>query len=123
MSNPADTFRQEATDLLEQLEENLLELEAAPEDRAKVDTVFRALHTIKGSGEMFGFAALARFVHHLESAYEEVRSGTKAVTSELKDFVKQKVGAWKYPRWVDIVEDLPKTATGKIQRFKLREAG
>ena len=85
MSNPADTFRQEATDLLEQLEENLLELEAAPEDRAKVDTVFRALHTIKGSGEMFGFAALARFVHHLESAYEEVRSGTKAVTSELID--------------------------------------
>ena len=85
MSNPADTFRQEATDLLEQLEENLLELEAAPEDRAKVDTVFRALHTIKGSGEMFGFSALARFVHHLESAYEEVRSGTKAVTSELID--------------------------------------
>ena len=85
MSNPADTFRQEAVDLLEQLEENLLELEADPEDRPKVDTVFRALHTIKGSGEMFGFSALARFVHHLESAYEEVRSGTKAVTSDLID--------------------------------------
>ena len=85
MSNPADTFRQEATDLLENLEENLLELEAEPGDRAKVDTVFRALHTIKGSGEMFGFSALAKFVHHLESAYEEVRSGSKAVTSDLID--------------------------------------
>ncbi len=44
-----------------------------------------------------------------------------AVTGELKDFVKAKVGAWKYPRWIEVVEDLPKTATGKIQRFKLRE--
>jgi 4-hydroxybenzoate-CoA ligase len=39
----------------------------------------------------------------------------------LKDHVKDKVGKWKYPRWIKIVPDLPKTATGKIQRFKLRE--
>ena len=38
----------------------------------------------------------------------------------LKDHVKTSVGMWKYPRWVEIVESLPKTATGKIQRFKLR---
>lgn len=44
-----------------------------------------------------------------------------ATVGALKDFVKERVGAWKYPRWVDVVEDLPKTATGKIQRFKLRE--
>ena len=43
------------------------------------------------------------------------------LTDELKQFVKDKIGKWKYPRWVDFVEDLPKTATGKIQRFKLRE--
>jgi 4-hydroxybenzoate-CoA ligase len=42
------------------------------------------------------------------------------VLGELKDFVKEKVGVWKYPRWVEVVDDLPKTATGKIQRFKLR---
>ena len=40
---------------------------------------------------------------------------------ELKAHVKQHAGAWKYPRWIDIRIDLPKTATGKIQRFKLRE--
>jgi 4-hydroxybenzoate-CoA ligase len=40
---------------------------------------------------------------------------------DLKEFVKEKIGKWKYPRWIDIVDDLPKTATGKIQRFKLRE--
>jgi 4-hydroxybenzoate-CoA ligase len=39
----------------------------------------------------------------------------------LKEHVKQKIGVWKYPRWIDVVESLPKTATGKIQRFKLRE--
>ena len=39
----------------------------------------------------------------------------------LKDHVKHKIGVWKYPRWIEIVEGLPKTATGKIQRFKLRE--
>lgn len=39
----------------------------------------------------------------------------------LKDHVKDRIGAWKYPRWIEFVEDLPKTATGKIQRFKLRE--
>ncbi|MFT6302944.1 MAG: 4-hydroxybenzoate-CoA ligase [Granulosicoccus sp.] len=38
----------------------------------------------------------------------------------LTDFVKEKIGKWKYPRWVEIVDDLPKTSTGKIQRFKLR---
>lgn len=41
--------------------------------------------------------------------------------SGLKEFIKEKIGMWKYPRWVDVVDELPKTATGKIQRFKLRE--
>ncbi len=40
---------------------------------------------------------------------------------ELRDFVKERVGKWKYPRWIQVVPDLPKTATGKIQRFRLRE--
>ncbi len=40
----------------------------------------------------------------------------------LTEFIKEKIGKWKYPRWVEVMDDLPKTATGKIQRFKLREA-
>ncbi len=39
----------------------------------------------------------------------------------LKTHVQDQVGKWKYPRWIEFVDDLPKTATGKIQRFKLRE--
>ncbi len=41
---------------------------------------------------------------------------------QLKAHVQEKIGVWKYPRWVEIVDTLPKTATGKIQRFKLRAA-
>lgn len=40
----------------------------------------------------------------------------------LKEHVKERIGAWKYPRWIEIVPRLPKTATGKIERYKLRAA-
>ncbi|HKA73938.1 MAG TPA: benzoate-CoA ligase family protein, partial [Xanthobacteraceae bacterium] len=39
----------------------------------------------------------------------------------VKTHVKERAGPWKFPRWIDIRADLPRTATGKIQRFKLRE--
>ncbi len=48
-------------------------------------------------------------------------SETGDTFSILKDHVKESVGAWKYPRWIEFVPDLPKTATGKIQRYKLRQ--
>jgi 4-hydroxybenzoate-CoA ligase len=56
-------------------------------------------------------------------AFVVLREGTSqdGLFDALKEHVKQKVGPWKYPRWIDVVEQLPKTATGKIQRFKLRE--
>ena len=46
----------------------------------------------------------------------------ESLAGTLKDHVKERIGKWKYPRWIEVVEDLPKTATGKIQRFKLRDA-
>ncbi len=45
---------------------------------------------------------------------------TDGLDTTLKDYVKDKIGKWKYPRWIEFVSELPKTATGKIQRFKLR---
>jgi 4-hydroxybenzoate-CoA ligase len=44
-----------------------------------------------------------------------------ALSDELKEHVKQRIGVWKYPRWIEFVDGLPKTATGKIQRFQLRD--
>ncbi len=46
---------------------------------------------------------------------------SEGIAEALKLLVQEKIGKWKYPRWVEIVTELPKTATGKIQRFKLRE--
>ena len=46
---------------------------------------------------------------------------TDGLYESLKEHVKQKIGPWKYPRWIDVVDSLPMTATGKIQRFKLRD--
>jgi benzoate-CoA ligase family protein len=45
---------------------------------------------------------------------------SEAMANELKAFVKGRLAAFKYPRWIEFVSELPKTATGKIQRFKLR---
>ncbi|MDE3102697.1 MAG: hypothetical protein KGJ98_10730, partial [Chloroflexota bacterium] len=44
-----------------------------------------------------------------------------ALADELKAFVKGKIAPFKHPRWIEFVGELPKTATGKIQRYKLRE--
>ena len=73
--NPAiATFVEEAREQIEGLEALLLDLEqrATPET---VDSVFRVLHTLKGSGAMFGFTELARFTHHFEEAFDRVREG------------------------------------------------
>jgi 4-hydroxybenzoate-CoA ligase len=57
-------------------------------------------------------------------AFIVLRNGFAAderLLENLRVHVKQCAGPWKYPRWIDIRPDLPRTATGKIQRFKLRE--
>jgi 4-hydroxybenzoate-CoA ligase len=57
-------------------------------------------------------------------AYVVLKQGIAAdarLIDALKSHVKNTAGNWKYPRWIEFRTDLPKTATGKIQRFKLRE--
>jgi 4-hydroxybenzoate-CoA ligase len=55
-------------------------------------------------------------------AYVVLKAGASAegIPQALKIHVQEKIGKWKYPRWIEIVSELPKTATGKIQRFKLK---
>jgi 4-hydroxybenzoate-CoA ligase/benzoate-CoA ligase len=55
-------------------------------------------------------------------AFVVLKPGAQASSEELQRFVKERLAPFKYPRWVDFVETLPKTATGKIQRFKLRQS-
>jgi two-component system chemotaxis sensor kinase CheA len=79
----SETFRQEAQELLEQLEQALLDLEQSPGDHDLVDSAFRALHTIKGSGAMFGFEDVAAFTHEFETAFDRVRKGGAPPSREL----------------------------------------
>jgi len=51
---------------------------------------------------------------------KESGKASEELANELKAFVKDKIAPYKYPRWIEFVSELPKTATGKIQRFKLR---
>ena len=81
--DPAGIFRQEAAEVLESLEAALLDLGDRFEDRALVDTVFRALHTLKGSGAMFGFTEVADFVHDFETAFDRVRKGVVVPNDKL----------------------------------------
>lgn len=78
-------FKEEAHDLLSELESALLELEATPDDREIIDRVFRAMHTIKGSGAMFGFDDIAKFTHEVETVFDLVRNGQLEVSKELLD--------------------------------------
>lgn len=55
-------------------------------------------------------------------AYVVLKGGQTASADDLKAHVKQQLAPYKYPRWIEFVPELPKTATGKIQRFKLRPA-
>lgn len=81
--DPTEIFRQEASELFEVLEGTLLDLGQRPDDRELVDSAFRALHTIKGSGAMFGFDKVASFTHEFETAFDRVRKGEIKPTQEL----------------------------------------
>ncbi|MGO7183406.1 chemotaxis protein CheA [Rhizobium brockwellii] len=81
--DPVAVFRTEAAECLEAIEAGLLDLTHQLDNKDLVDAVFRGLHTLKGSGAMFGFEALAAFTHHCETAFDRVRKGEVAATSEL----------------------------------------
>jgi two-component system chemotaxis sensor kinase CheA len=85
MGQMRESFRAEALDLLIELDCALLELEAEPGDSSLVHRVFRAIHTIKGSGATAGCSHLARFAHNMEGAFDLAREGRLAVTGELID--------------------------------------
>lgn len=78
-------FRTEAQDLLIELDSALLALEEQPLDSSLVNRVFRAIHTIKGSGATAGFTHLARFAHKMEEAFDLARGGRLAVNPDLID--------------------------------------
>lgn len=80
-----ETFREEAYELLSELETALLELEENPDNQEMIGRTFRAMHTIKGSGAMFGFTDIAEFTHEVETVFDKVRGGMISVDKLLID--------------------------------------
>lgn len=83
LDSAIQAYLDEARELLADLEEGLLEIEQAPDNRDCVARVFRSMHTLKGSGAMFGFEEIARFTHDVETVLDRVRNGELPVTKEL----------------------------------------
>jgi two-component system chemotaxis sensor kinase CheA len=78
-----EMFKSEAYELLSELENALLALEASPGDKEIISRVFRALHTIKGSGGACGFDTIAHLAHDVESVYDAIRNDRMVVTREI----------------------------------------
>ncbi|MDE2396852.1 MAG: chemotaxis protein CheA [Burkholderiales bacterium] len=76
-------FVSEAREQCDALEQLLLELEAAPDDRDLLDALFRCAHTVKGSAGIFGLERVVGFTHHVETLLDKVREGQLALTPEL----------------------------------------
>jgi two-component system, chemotaxis family, sensor kinase CheA len=83
MDNNQKRFVEDALDLLNELDEGLLQLEANPQATAPLEQVFRTMHTIKGGANMFGFENIGELAHHLETLYDLVRQGKIQVNDGL----------------------------------------
>lgn len=82
--NPAlETFSQEVDELLTAMEDALLGLEGAPDDADCINSIFRAMHTIKGSSGLFGFDDVVAFTHEAETVLDRVRNGERLIDAEL----------------------------------------
>lgn len=76
-------FAQESEQLLADMEDALLSLEANPADSETINSLFRAMHTIKGSSGLFGFNPVVSFTHQAESVLDKVRNGERSIDAEL----------------------------------------
>lgn len=114
-------FFDEANELLDNLEEQLLTLSDNPTDTDTISAVFRAMHTIKGSAAMFGYNDVSAFTHEVESALDQVRNGIIPVESDLidltlkaRDHIRTMLGAG-----TEVSQDIRRVSDSLILEFKV----
>jgi two-component system, chemotaxis family, sensor kinase CheA len=91
MSQYLEVFIDESKEHLQAINEQLLELEKAPEDMAIVNEIFRSAHTLKGMSATMGFEDLANLTHQMENVLDGIRNHKITVTPEILDVVFQAV--------------------------------
>jgi len=85
MDDFKNKFIEEASDLINKLEDTLLTVEKSSDIGRTVDEIFRVMHSLKGGGAMFGFDNISEFTHNLENIYDLVRNGKMELTKKLLD--------------------------------------
>lgn len=83
--DPRELFREESSELLQELETTLLGLEDEPDNRGLIDRAFRALHTIKGSASMFDLGPVVDYAHRLEAVFVVLRDRGAPATRRIID--------------------------------------
>ncbi len=77
------SFIEEALELLNQLETDLLQLEENPDNSCIIDSIFRIMHNLKGNAGMFGFDKVQNLTHEFESLYDRIKTGKLKITGEI----------------------------------------
>lgn len=77
------SFIEEALELLNQLEKDLLQLEENPDNSCIIDSIFRIMHNLKGNAGMFGFEKVQNLTHEFESLYDRIKEGKLNITGEI----------------------------------------
>ncbi len=88
-------FIEEATDHIQDLEEALLQLDNDREDKEIIERVFRAMHSLKGGGAMFGFNEISSMTHNLETIYDQIRNGKITLSGEILNLTFETVDVLK----------------------------
>lgn len=90
-----EDFLIEAFELIEQIDQDLVELEARPDDLELLNSIFRVAHTVKGSSSFLNFDVLTGLTHHMEDVLNKARRGELKLTPEVMDVVLESIDMMK----------------------------
>ncbi len=95
MQEILEDFLVEASELTEQLDEDLVDLESNPEDKDLLNKIFRVAHTIKGSGSFLNLDVLTHLTHHMEDVLNKARHGELVIDADVMDVVFESIDLMK----------------------------
>jgi len=98
-------FIEEATEIIENLDINIINFEENPEDKDVLNELFRGVHTLKGSANSFGFSRLGEFVHHFEDVLDHYRNTDDIVDRDGIDLFFHAVDVIKEVMWREVEGD------------------
>ncbi|MDR2679125.1 MAG: chemotaxis protein CheA [Zoogloeaceae bacterium] len=87
MEDLLQDFLQEASDLLSDVDNKLVDLEKSPDDRGLLNDIFRGFHTIKGGAGFLNAAELVTLCHRTETLFDKLRNGELSLSPELMDLI------------------------------------